>query len=276
MPDPLSVNVVETSFAGDYTNLSQLGSQGAQGVVYRATAADRTDVALKVYSADQVEERSVREVNALSRLKGENIVRLHGAGQVTIDGEQYRFIATTFIEGKPLSEILAVAPVSDVECAMYGADIARAIAELWSLNIVHRDVKPPNIMIRTDKRAILIDLGIARHLDLITLTGPGMTWGTPGYFAPELLRGLRPTCKADVFSLGIVIEEMVLGRHPTRRRQHLLSGGGPNIARLRPDTSSALANIVDQMVDVRPFLRPLPGEVAARLDEVVRQIMGGS
>lgn len=276
MPDSKlpSVEIVEACFDGGYTGLSELASQGAQGVVYRARAADKTEVALKLYNTEQVEERSVREVDALSRLKGETIVRIHAAGQVSLSGEDYRFIATTFIEGRPLAEVISGGPLPAQEAAQYGADVASAIDELWGLNIVHRDVKPPNIMIRTDNRAILLDLGIARHLDLGTLTGPGMTWGTPGYFAPELLRGQRPTCKADVFSLGIVIEEMLLGHHPTRRHQHLLSNGGPSIARLKPDTPPELADLVDRMVKAQPFLRPMPVDVVSALTAVAQQTGG--
>lgn len=275
MTDHVPPEEAEVAFSGQYRDLRPLGTQGAQGTVYRAVARDGVDVALKLYHADQVEERSTREVAALGRLTGETVAKLHGAGAVTLRGEDYRYIATTFIDGRPLSDVISLGPLPPADAAAIGADIALAIDEIWALNIVHRDVKPPNIMVRADGRGILIDLGIARHLDLNTLTGPGIAWGTMGYFAPESLRGRKPTCKADVFALGIVIQETLLGRHPTRRNQALLENGGPNISRHKPDTPAALAEIIDRMVDGRPHLRPLPRVAAEDLAAVATQLRGG-
>lgn len=275
MTDSPSTDAVNAAFAGVYGNLVALGQQGAQGTVYKAAAADGTSVALKLYNLDQLEERTAREVDALRKLSGETIVRLHAAGEITIADENYRFIATTFIDGQPLSELLAAGAISPARAASIGADIAAAIAELWSFKIVHRDVKPPNIMVRSDSRAVLIDLGIARHLDLVTLTGPGIAWGTLGYYAPETLRGQKPTCKADIFALGIVIEEMLLGRHPTRRKQESLMSGGPSISGHKPDTPITLAALVDRMVDGKPFLRPQPREAAELLRSIAENLSGG-
>jgi serine/threonine-protein kinase len=275
MPDLLTTEAVEAGFGDMYRGLARLGQQGAQATVYKAVAADGTTVALKVYNADQLEERSAREVDALQRLSGDTIVKLHAAGGITIEGESYRFIATTFIDGQPLSEVLAGGAISPSKAAVIGADIAAAIDELWSFKIVHRDVKPPNIMVRVDSHAVLIDLGIARHLDLVTLTGPGIAWGTFGYYAPETLRGQKPTCKADIFALGIVIEEMLLGRHPTRGRQEALMSGGPSISKHKPETPPALAALIDRMVDVKPFLRPQPREATELLRSIVDELSGG-
>lgn len=275
MADTLKTEDVQAGFSGRYDDLAVLGQQGAQATVYKAIAADGTAVALKLYNLDQLEERTAREVDALGKLSGETIVKLHAAGEIAISGETYRFIATTFIDGEPLSEVLPRGAIQPANAAAIGADIAAAIDELWSLKIVHRDVKPPNIMIRGDGRAVLIDLGIARHLDLATLTGPGIAWGTLGYFAPETLRGQKPTCKADIFALGIVVEEMLLGRHPTRRKQDLLMTGGPSIARHKPDTPAALAALIDRMVNGKPFLRPQPRETADMLRAISKEMSGG-
>lgn len=259
---------VETAFAGAYTHLGTLKDQGGQGMVFRATASDGSDVALKVYNPDQVEERNEREVAALRKLKGATITTLHDAGTVVIGLETYRFLATAFVEGSSLKDLIASGPISAQNCARIARDVALAIDELWSMNIVHRDVKPPNILVKPNGGAVLIDLGVARHLDQKTITSVGYTFGTPGYFAPEHIGGARVTCKADIFALGIVMQEMLLGRHPTNRNQKLLLDGGPKTSNILPKVPRPLAALIDAMVAREPIDRPMPRNVAKTLETV--------
>src|SRR5438132_962562 len=133
MTDLPPVTAVESLLHGLYSSLVPLGVQGAQATVYKAVAADGATVALKLYHADQVEERTKREVEALRRLTCETIVKLHDAGNVRIDEDDYRYIATTFIDGQPLSEVIAAGALAPADAARIGADIAQAVAELWSL-----------------------------------------------------------------------------------------------------------------------------------------------
>jgi serine/threonine protein kinase len=269
-PGPPTRDKIEAALGGAYVSLVALGQQGGQGAIYKAIAADGAVVALKVYNPDQVEERSEREVAALKKLKGDTIIRLHDAGELTIDGGQFRFLATTFIEGVSLADKIASSALDPVDVARIAEDVASALDELWSFRIVHRDVKPANIMVRPDGRAVLIDLGIARHLDQKAITTTGFILGTPGYFAPEYFGGRKVTCKADVFALGIVCQEMLLGRHPTRRQQKLLANGGPKTATMRSDTPKLLSQLIDKMVGKHPTDRPTPTKVATSIETFLR------
>jgi serine/threonine-protein kinase len=257
MPTRLPTIVeIEAAFSDRYRALSLL-NQGGQGVACRATSTDGTVVALKVYETSHVAERSEREVAALRQLKSERLVRLHDAGEVEINGAIYRFIATTFISGTPLADVIAGGPVELAGAVRVLADIIEAIQELWSTQqIVHRDVKPANIIVTSAMRAVLIDLGIARHLTQKTITTAGHTYGTYGYFAPEHFAGRRLSYKADVFAAGIVFQEMLLGSHPTAGRQELLVNGGPRLATLRLKIPGPLEYLVNKMVAKHAFDRP--------------------
>jgi serine/threonine protein kinase len=262
---------VQAAVAGLFDNVQPL-AQGGQGAVYRATPRGSSDdVALKIYFSDQLDERTAREIAALKRLKGETIVRLHADGAIDISGTTYNYIATTFIEGDVLSAVLTKRLLSPGEVAAIGRDVALAIDELWANDrIVHRDVKPSNVMLRPDGRGVLIDLGVARHLNLSPLTTAGKTWGTEGYMAPEHARGKTLSCKADVFALGILLQECLLQRHPTSGRQILLMNGGPITAALRPNTPADLAQLIDLMVDRSPGVRPTPRRIADALQAFIK------
>lgn len=112
------------------------------------------------------------------------------------------FVATEFIEGEVLSAVLSRGHLPTGQVARIGREIALAIAALWVERLVHRDIKPNNIMFAHNGRAVLIDLGVARHLSLGALTTLGKTWGTDGYMSPEQANALRQlSCKSDIFSL---------------------------------------------------------------------------
>ena len=260
-----SKDVVERSLGGAFTALTLLQSQGAQGAVFRAIAQDGSDVALKIYNVDHVEERSAREVAAMQKLKRSTIVRLHSAGRITIEKNSYRYIATPFITGQALSDRISAGPLEVTAAARVVMDLADAVDELWIHRIVHRDVKPPNVIVKPDGHAVLIDLGVARHLDQKTLTVAGYTFGTPGYFAPEHIGGRKLSCKADVFSAGIVFQEMLIGRHPTGERQDLLAAGGPRTSSIAHGVPSLIARLIDEMVAKRPYDRPTPSRIRAVL-----------
>jgi serine/threonine protein kinase len=261
---------VTAAVVGLFDNIQPL-AQGGQGAVYRATPHGSSDeVALKIYFSDQLDERTAREIAALKRLKGETIVRLHADGAIDIGGNTYNYIATTFIEGDVLSSVLVQRQLSFTEIVAIGRDVALAIDELWANDrIVHRDVKPSNVMLRPDGRAVLIDLGVARHLNLSPLTTAGKTWGTEGYMAPEHARGKTLSCKADVFALGVLLQECLLRRHPTGGRQILLMNGGPKTAALHPKTPADLAQIIDAMLDRSPGIRPTPRRVSDALQAFI-------
>lgn len=257
---------------------------GGQGLVFRAQrtaaldgsiAAD--DVALKLLTDAAQDERLDREVAAMEGLRHPCLADLVEHGSITLPSctpDPVRYAAWRFIDGEPLSAMLARGPLTPRAVSVVGRDISTAIVECWRFKIVHRDVKPPNIMLRTGAReAVLIDLGIARHLSMTTLTGPNMAWGTLGYMAPEQARGEHQlTCACDVFALGVTLLQCLTGRHPTNGDQTRL-GALPVASELfAPHAPIALTNLINRMLSPRAAFRPLPALVAARCADLLQTI----
>ncbi len=209
---------------GEYTILDRIGS-GGMGVVYRALQRDANRiVALKLIKADwwgdstddsqhAAADRFRREVQTHARLEHDHIVRLYDAGHA--DG--VLFFSMCFIQGRSLSQIVrSDGPLPARRAAYYLEAIARAIQYAHDHGVVHRDVKPGNIMIGEADRPYLIDLGLARSLeatDYTTLTGKAL--GTPEYMSPEQARGDDNIgFSTDVYGLGATLFSLLTGRPP--------------------------------------------------------------
>jgi serine/threonine protein kinase len=209
-----------------------------------------------------------------------------------VAGRHTRYIAWEFIEGQPLSLQLRNGPLLESEVLGIGRDVSAAIAEICSGHIVHGDVKPSNIMLRNsgnytmlapETSAVLIDLGAARYLDRGTTRGtlrpsassaqddrraPTKRFGTMGYFSPEQFGGIETlSCASDVFSLGVVMLQSLLGRHPTDYDQNALADGirasGRGLA-----VSAGLLSMLDKMLSPRPSLRLNPAELSPRFQSL--------
>lgn len=250
---------------------------GGQGVVSKAVRITSQDgrqtnelVALKYYFDPSQDERVEREIRALEGFRHPNLANLVEHGTVQIDGRRVRYVAWEFIEGEALDTRVRTGPLPSQTVAFIGRDVAHAIDHIWTKRIVHRDVNPRNIMLRTgDAEAVLIDLGVARHLDRTPLTAPGMTWGTQGYLSPEQCRA-EPnlTCQSDVFSLGVSLQESLLGSHPTRCDQHALLADTRKTSELIPQCPAAMAELIDAMLKPRAAFRPLPSTLVTRFGEI--------
>ena len=206
---------------GRYEVLSVLGA-GGMGKVYlaRDTQLDRK-VALKLLSGKFTRNgewlrRFVREARAISALNHPNILTIHEVGEV--DGHHY--IATEHIEGQTLRALLGATRMRLADALGIGVQIAGALDAAHSAGIVHRDIKPENIMVRPDGYVKLLDFGLAKPLqsveddvDLLQTT-PGMILGTVSYMSPEQARGHPVDARGDVFSLGVVLYEMLTGGVP--------------------------------------------------------------
>ncbi len=213
---------------GRYEIYSQLGA-GGMGEVYLAhdTKLDRK-VALKILPDDLGDSdrvgRFIQEARAVSALNHPNILTIYEIDQT--DSEH--FIATEFIEGETLRARIRTAPIEFAEAIDVGIQVASALCAAHSVGIVHRDVKPENIMLRRDGIVKVLDFGIAKlsaprtttptdkeapTLALVN-TAAGMILGTAPYMSPEQARGLVVDPRTDIWSLGCVLYEMVAGRQP--------------------------------------------------------------
>jgi serine/threonine protein kinase len=198
--------------------LGELLGQGAYGRVYRAfdPLLDR-DVALKMlrFSSNDPRhvERFVREGRAAARLRHPNIVAVFESGQA--DGENY--IASEFVPGQPLAVRMASNAPALEQAVAWVADLAEALAYAHGEGVVHRDIKPDNIMIGAGDRPQLMDFGLAKRVDEDnTLTTDGNPLGTPAYMSPEQARGDRKQVgpQSDQYSLGVVLYELMTGQRP--------------------------------------------------------------
>jgi tetratricopeptide (TPR) repeat protein len=202
----------------------RIGS-GATGVVF--LARDETlgrDVAVKILGPDLLGgtergERFLREIRAVAKLKHPNIVTVHTAGE----HHGLRYMAMELVRGKSLHEVLAEAGAQGTrprvtDALRWGIDIAGALQAAHDGGVLHRDVKPSNIRIADDGRAVLLDFGLAVHEGAATLTESGAFRGSPQYASPEQvgLDGTPIDARTDVYSLGATLYEAVTGVAPFR------------------------------------------------------------
>jgi serine/threonine-protein kinase len=207
--------VEETPF-GRY-RLRELLGRGGMGEVWRAhdVATDRI-VAIKVLPAhlsgnEMFQQRFRREAHAATRLNTPHVIPIYDYGE--IDGRLY--VSMRLIDGHDLQEVLAQGPLTPARAVRIVEQIAKALHAAHKIGLVHRDVKPSNILVDEDDFAYLIDFGIARALEDARLTSTGYTVGTVHYIAPERL-GDNPTddARADIYALTCVLYECLTARPP--------------------------------------------------------------
>jgi serine/threonine protein kinase len=256
---------------GGYTIVTPLGA-GGMGTVYRAVDDGGTAVALKLLhpqvGADAAaRERLRREVVALQRLR-------HPAVAAVLDAEAdstEAFIVTELVAGANLEEhVRTHGPMSPSDLHQLAAGLHDALVAVHGAGVVHRDLKPTNVLV-TDDGPVLIDFGIAQAAgdDSAQVTSTGLVVGTPGYLAPELLDGAEPTPASDLWGWAAVLAFAATGRPPfgARPLEAVLvraRTGDVDLAGLGPVTADALRSALDP----DPGRRMLPDDVVAALEVV--------
>jgi serine/threonine protein kinase len=242
-----------TTLNGRYRLEARIGA-GGMSTVYRAL--DETlqrQVAIKLMNrevasdSDQL-ERFRREARAVAQLSHPHIVGVIDAGED--DGRPY--IVFEYVDGETLKErIRRLGRLPITEAVAYAIEIARALGAAHARHIVHRDVKPQNVLIDEEGRAKVTDFGIARTLDEHGLTADGRVLGTTDYVSPEQALGQPVTGQSDLYSLGVVLYEMLTGEVPFRGDNQVavamkhVREDIPDVQLKRPEVSAALAAVID-------------------------------
>ncbi|MEC4017031.1 serine/threonine protein kinase [Streptomyces sp. H27-D2] len=253
---------------GAYRLLRRLGA-GGMGRVYLGRSAGGRTVAVKVvhphFAADeQFRARFRREIAAARRVGG-------GWTAPVLDADpdaSVPWVATGYVAGPSLSQAVAdFGPLPEPTVRALGAGLAEALAAVHALDLVHRDVKPSNVLLALDGPR-LIDFGIARATDgTASLTATGVSIGSPGYMSPEQILGKAVGGPADVFSLGAVLAYAVLGEapFPGDNSASLLYKVVHEEPRLGPELSGELRTLIVSCLAKSPGARPTPAEIARRL-----------
>ncbi|HEY8069602.1 MAG TPA: serine/threonine-protein kinase [Burkholderiales bacterium] len=256
----------QTQF-GRYIIVSELG-RGAMGAVHRAVdPLIERDVAIKTLLPNlppeimgEVRERFLREARSAGRLNHPNIVTVYDVGEQ--DGIAY--IAMELLEGRSLQEILrqpARLPLATI--AELVAQVADGLDLAQRFKITHRDVKPANIMVSADWRAKLTDFGVA-HVASSSMTQTGSALGSPKYMSPEAVTGMPVDPRSDIFSLGVVLYEMLVRRTPFERAgdntvfavMHRIAGEAhPAVTQIDGQIPAAFNTILDKALAKSPDKR---------------------
>jgi eukaryotic-like serine/threonine-protein kinase len=264
--------VVGELIAGRYELQELVGSGGMSNVFRAYDRLLERSVAIKVLHDqfgrdDDYVERFRREARAVAQLAHPNIVTVIDRGEE--DGRQ--FIVFEYVEGENLKALVSNGPLPVDEAVRLGSQVARALGFAHSRGLVHRDVKPQNVLLNEDGQAKVTDFGIARSLDVHGVTQTGTVLGTSDYIAPEQARGQQVDQKTDVYSLGVVLFELLTGEVPYEgdnfvavAMQHV-NEPVPSVLEQRPDVPVRLARAVQQAMAKNPEERP-------EMDDLVREL----
>jgi serine/threonine-protein kinase len=244
-----------------YRLLREVG-QGGMAVVYRAVDETlKREVAIKILhqhlaSEPESKARLEREAQSVAKLHHENILEIF---DYSGPDSPSSYIVTEFIDGQTLKDFLAAHPIGSPEiAALIAVEIGGALSHAHAAGIIHRDVKPENVMIRKDGVIKLMDFGIAQVVDLQRMTVTGQLLGSPAYMAPELIEGKALDFRTDVFAVGIMLYQLATGalpfagKNPHEVLRRIVDGKFPDPRTLNRRISDGLARVMARALARRP------------------------
>lgn len=256
--------------------------QGGMGTVYYGVHADSGEpAAVKVLAASMASHEGLvrrfnREIMALQKVSNEHIVKLFESG---VDGDTY-YYAMEYVDGETLTRLLERDERLPWQTVIdYGIQICSALKSAHDAGVIHRDLKPGNLLVTADGVVKLADFGVAQVFAESKLTVTGGIVGTAEYMSPEQARGVRVTRKSDLYSLGAVLYAMLVGRPPfsgsatvdiLHKHQY---GQFEKISRIITGVPSWLDELVSQLLEKDPAKRPPDAHVVGRrLQEIVKKV----
>jgi tetratricopeptide (TPR) repeat protein len=254
---------------------------GGMGIVYKArdTRLGRR-VALKflpphLSAHPEAKERLLREARAASALDHPNIGTIHEIGETKMGigglSAGQRFIAMAYYPGETLKAKIARGPLPVDEAIGYAIQIADGLCRAHKAGIIHRDVKPANVMVTKAGQVKLVDFGLARAAGQSELTRSGQALGTVAYMSPEQAQGEAVDARTDIWSLGTVLYEMLTGRRPFRGRRPetiiyaILNEAPRPLSALRPEVTPVLAEVVERCLTKSPDERYTSAEAVLQV-----------
>jgi len=265
-----STTPLYTDWRDRYQLVGKIGSGGFADVYEALDVTLDQAVALKIVAEGRsMSGRVVREVEAAAALSHPNIVALYdwfGDGERSI-------LVWELVDGESLDKLAA--ELGDGDVAAIGVELLDALAFAHSQGIIHRDVKPQNVMLDSAGHVKVMDFGIARLIDADTLTHDGDVIGTVAYMSPEQAAGRRVGPPSDVYSAGMVLYELLAGEHPLRGHtpaetlSNVAAGRLPSLGALRPDLPQDLVGVIDDACAPRPGERPTAAEFSETLGELL-------
>ena len=254
-----------------YRPLKPLGRGGSGSVWLAYDERTGLEVALKIVPREgKRAARASREMEAASRLRHERCVRAYDFG----GDAGHVYIAYEYVRGRTLRETLRDEDVGDAEAVEIAAQVLDGLAHAHRRGIVHRDVKPSNVLVEEgDALSIrVLDFGLAQFDEADTLTAVGDVPGTLAYIAPERLSGDEATVRSDVWAVGVILWEALSGTHPfwgipLPQVASTIAGGAPPLSARRPELPRRLLAAVDSALAVDPGRRPAAASLAAELRE---------
>ncbi|MEY2931607.1 MAG: Stk1 family Ser/Thr kinase [Pseudomonadota bacterium] len=266
--------------------LGELIAEGGMGDVYAGLDLQTGErVAIKCVRSDHAsdypdsQERFVREGEILGKLEHPNIVRRIAVVEM---GQRWH-IVMEYVPGGSLREALRVSPRLPLQQVLrIGLEVADALARAHHLGIVHRDLKPENVLLAADGTPRLSDFGLARGLEP-SITRSGVLLGTLAYVSPEALSELQVDARADLWSLGVILFEMLSGERPFRGHNMsavlsaILHQPAPHLAELRPEAPPALGELLQRLLQKDPAKRvPSARQLGAELEAIARELQTSS
>jgi serine/threonine-protein kinase len=252
-----------------YRPLRPLGRGGSGSVWLARDEQTGLDVALKIVPREgKRAARAAREMEAASRLRHERCVRAYDFGA----DEGHVYIAYEYVRGRTLREVIRSGELDDAASVELAAQILEGLAHAHRHGIVHRDVKPSNVLVEDGDglSARVLDFGLAQFDEADTLTAVGDVPGTLAYISPERLGGSEASERSDVWAVGVILWEALAGSHPfwgvpLPEVASTIASGAPPLSARRGDLSRRLLTAVDAALSVDPAKRPPAARLATEL-----------